>query len=338
MFNTSFGNLPQANQGTGLFGNQTSNIQQPQKSTGLFGNTNTTNNMFGNTQPAPGGLFGNSSTTQNTGGIFGATNTNTNPNSSFMNQPAQGQGLFGNQQQPNTMAGGLFGNSNPSPQPVGGLFGAATTTQTNLIGGIFGGQQQNPPQGAGLFGAQPQTGINGGGLFGNNQSNVGGLLGTQQTTGTGLFGQQTNAQQQQQQGLFGAASTNANQAFLGNQQNTAVGGNLFGAPTNTGGTGIFGNTQTQPQPVGGLFNSFAPANQTNNLFGTQQTNSFNANNNKLGGTTWGVPTTLTSTPSGLLNPAVGQSMQPVRSKNTKLDQKHLVKCIAALDQFNGLNK
>ena len=341
MFGTSFGNLPAANQGA-LFGAQNNNLQQQQKGTGLFGAANTQGNMFGNTQPVTGGgLFGTNNAAQNTGGLFGTQPTN--PATGFMSQPTQGQGLFGNQQQqqqqqPNAMGGGLFGNSNPAPQ--GGIFGNGNT-QANTMGGggIFGGQQQNPIQGGGLFGQQqqqqqPQTGM-AGGLFGI-QTTAGGMIGgQQQNSGTGLFGQQNN---QQQQGPFGAASSNANQAFLANQQNP-VGGNLFGAPSN--GTGIFGNQQTTPSSsAGGLFNSFAPANtanQTNNLFGNQQNTAFNANN-KLGGTSWGVPTTLTSNPSGLVNPAGAQPMQPVRSKNTKLDQKHQVKCISALDQFNGLCK
>lgn len=32
------------------------------------------------------------------------------------------------------------------------------------------------------------------------------------------------------------------------------------------------------------------------------------------------------------------SFKPMRSKNTKLDEKHLVKCIATLDEHNGLCK
>ncbi len=312
-------------QGTGFFGNTG---QQPNNQGGLFG-TNPPNQVFGASQP---NSFQNTpSFGGNQGGLFGNTQT--------QQQPVVGGNLFGGQQ------GGIFGNTNQQ-QGGGGLFGQ---NPQNTFG------QQNPPQtnqSQGLFG-QPQPNTNqGGGLFGAN---------TQQNNTSG--------------GLFGAASNTANTSFLGNQpqpNNTFGSSNMFGANTNQGGTGLFGNTanqpnafggnqgsslfgasqpqQPQPSNQGGLFNSFAPAanNQnTNSIFGGGNTNTnfnssfntnsantgFNANANKFGGTSWGVPT-----PAQQNTQPTGAALQPVRSKNSKLDQKHLVKCIVALDQFQGCCK
>jgi nuclear pore complex protein Nup98-Nup96 len=300
---------PSANQGgggAGLFGQS-----QPQGGTGAFGASNTNQSFYGN-QPQGGSVFG------------GAQN--------------QGAGMFGQGQQQNTQ-GGLFGQ-----QP----------------------QNQGQNQGAGLFGAGGNQ--NQGGIFGQNPQ--GGNMGGQ-TQGAGLFGQQNNQSQGQNQGglfgqaagggtgggagLFGAVSGAINQSFMGNQnpqpqsafgttpfgqtqQNQNQGAGLFGQSAQQGGGNPFG--QQQPPSQGGLFNTFAnpsqPQNQnqpqTTSMFGglpQNPTAAFGANNNKLGGTSWGVPTN---------QPNSGQPMQPIRSKNVKLDAKHLVKCIAAMEQFQGCSK
>jgi hypothetical protein len=181
-------------------------------------------------------------------------------------------------------------------------------------------------------------------LFGAATNNNNAFLGNQNSNfqNAGVFG--GNINQPGGTGIFGGAS------------NTTFGN------TSNQNTGLFGATTNQPSNAG-LFNSFAPNNNpTNNnpLFGgntNATTNAFNPNpttspfntnptsafntvspfgtSNKLGGTSWGVPTTLTSQPST----TGGQTLiQPVRSKNSKLDAKHLVKCIAVLDQFQGVSK
>ena len=178
----------------------------------------------------------------------------------------------------------------------GGLFGQQGSTQPAAnSGGLFGGNTSTPSNQT-FMGGQQQT--QGNGLFGG---------GGQQTQGNGLFGGQQQQQQQPQQqqgGLFGNKTTSPYQAQ--------------------------GSSGT-PQSSGGLFSSFATSTPQNNspLLGNQTTNA--QNNNKLGGTSWGVPTTTAQ-------PTAGQTFQPVRSKNSKLDQKHLVKCISALEQFQGSNK
>ena len=161
-------------------------------------------------------------------------------------------------------------------------------------------------------------------------------------------------------GLFNSfnTNTNANNAFLGAQNNTNplatnnapnMFNNTLNAQTNQAGSFMTNNQTNAPNNGGGLFNSFAnnnplasqsaanpiasfgpSPNASSNLFAA------NNNNNKLGGTAWGIPTNVTTNPSSSSNSG---SVQPVKSKNSKLlDQKHLIKCIAALDQFNGLSK
>ena len=322
-----FGGQPQQNTG-GIFGQPNQGTAPTQG--GLFGQPSTgATGMFGNTQPAAtGGIFGGGQPQQQPtqGGIFG--------------QPAGGAGLFGAAGQQNSP----FGGQQQQQQQQGqGLFGQ----QNNAGTGMFG--QTNPNSGGGMFGQNTgATGGNGAGLFGaattnNNPSFFGN---TQPTTFPGNnnpFGNNPNNQQNQGTGLFGAA-TGGNTGFGATaQQNN----NLFGAPS------------TQPAGnAGGLFNTFAPSNPApNNTFNspfssvpapnTSAANPFNAGtnsfgttgsvfgaggNNKLGGTSWGVPVTAGTqqAPGGQMQP-----MQPVRSKNSKLDAKHLVKCIAVLDQFQG---
>jgi len=168
----------------------------------------------------------------------------------------------------------------------------------------MGNQQQ--PQPSTSFGSSP---------FGTNQNAQG---------GTGLFGNSPPTSNSP----FGGNNTQQNTGFLGNpqqQQNSNQGGSLFGtfAPS---------NNQQQGQ-TSSLFGQSNPQQQNNSGFGTTSIalGAGNNNNNKLGGTSWGVPTNQQQ-PSGT------QNIQPVRSKNPKLDAKHLVKCIAALDQFQGCCK
>jgi nuclear pore complex protein Nup98-Nup96 len=183
-----FGNTGTTNTGGGLFGSNANNQQQT--SGGLFGNT-------GNNQQTGGGLFGNKPVTSGTGGgLFGNLGTNNTSNT--------GGSLFsglGNpqQNQPN-QGGGLFGNNQQQDKP-GGLFGQTTGTTNNAGGGLFGnlgGSTNNqPPGGSSLFGNLGNNSQNpqqtAGGQFGNNSSSI---LG--------------NSQQNQQQGGLLASLTDQN--------------------------------------------------------------------------------------------------------------------------------
>ncbi|KAG8169893.1 hypothetical protein KVR01_000638 [Diaporthe batatas] len=211
-------NTQQANTGGGLFGGNAQ--QQPQSTgfgTGGFGQTNTQQpggGLFGNqNKPAAttgGGLFGNTGAQQNTGGLFGGANTNTNTNAFGQNNTQQQGG------------GGLFGVAN-KPATGGGLFGGATTGQTGQTGGgLFGGLGSNNQT------QQQQTGTTSlfGNLGGNQNQNKTSLFGGQtgQSTGGGLFGNQNT--QQVGGGLFG-------QSTAQQPQQNALGNSLFGASQNS---------------------------------------------------------------------------------------------------------
>jgi hypothetical protein len=367
---TGFGAQPNNPQQGGLFGAAKPNTP------GLFGagsQQQTTGGLFGGNQQTAGGVFGGQQQQPNAfmqqptqqQGLFGGQQQGNNAGLFGAQQQGQGQGLFG--AQPQQQQQGMFGGQQQPQQNAGGLFGAQQQ-QPNTMG-LFGGQQG---QGTGAFGGMQQN--NQTGLFGGNQQQqTTGLFGQanqQQQPANNMFGntQATGT------GLFGGASNTANSAFLGQQQpqqqspfnatpafgstaNTSIFGGGQNQQANT--TSLFGGQQQQQQPTtGGLFNTFAPQQQqqqqqqqqtglfqqgspntgSNNLFGATTFNSpAGTSNNKLGGTTWGVPTNLNTSPS-IATTSVGTQVQPVKSKNSKLDAKHLVKCIAALDQFNGLSK
>ena len=338
----------QPQQGGGIFG-------QPQSKP--FGGTGTASSggpgLFGTAQPNQpaqqgGGIFGTASTQPQSTGAFGAA---TSTNSAFLGtQPAatQGTGAFGGFSQGQSTQGGIFGQQQPQQQQTAtsGVFGGATQQQPQQQGGIFGtssafGQGQ---------GAQGQ----GQGMFGQ------GTQGQQQPQGQGIFGQQTGGQSQYGRTTSAFTTTQPQQQtnpFGSNPTSQGTGAGIFGPPTQgtqgTQGAGIFGTTGAtnpqQPSSQGGLFGTFAPSSQPaqqtqgTSLFGGANSNpqggqSFNSTGitlvnttpaNKLGGTSWGVPT---NQPNG------AQSMQPIRSKNPKLDAKHLVKCISGMEQFLGSSK
>lgn len=226
----------------GLFGN---NATQPAATTsqpafGGFGAANTgaaaskpgfsfggtaapqaSGSTFGSTPaPATGGLFGQSQTTSQPaasnafGSGFGAGQNNTNQ----QQQPAQSGfgtgttgGLFG-QSKP----GGLFGGSTTQPagQATGGFGSTGTTTGFNFGGAnAQQGQQQKPG-----FSFPGSSTTGGGGLFGNNATGATGSLfgnnnaGASGTTG-GLFGSNNNQQQGGSGSLFG--QSNLGQSQLG---------------------------------------------------------------------------------------------------------------------------
>lgn len=339
--------------------NNNSSFGQPQNS---YGQNAPGPNMFGSVQPQQpqqgGGIFGQSNVNQ-TGGMLGQNMAQGNPSG----------GLFGGAQQQQTGTPGLFG-----APPTSNAFG----NQQGNQGGIFGQAPQQPPQGGGLFGMQTNpvggqptnsqgqgffgasNNSQGGGIFGQPNQNSGGFTAASNNINQSFLGNQGNSfqgngnlfgagnQSQGGAGLFGNTQAPSNPPF-GNPPQAS--NNLFGAAQqpqpNAGGNSLFStfannNVQTNQAPQGNLFGG---PNTTSNLFGqaqqglNQNPTPFNANtsmNNKLGGTSWGVPTN----PQGT-QPIVGAqtiSVQPIKSKNTKLDAKHLVKCITALDQFQGLSK
>ncbi|KAF8866856.1 hypothetical protein BDZ45DRAFT_667523 [Acephala macrosclerotiorum] len=267
--NTGFG-ATNTNTGTSLFGGGATSTPfgTSQPASAGFGGTNTATSggLFGakpagglfGAQPAAqttgGGLFGNTGSTgafgSNTTGGFGAANNNT------------GSSLFGNNTTANKPAFSFGGSQQTASTGTG--FGASTTTGGFGGGGLFGnaGQQQNTTP---AFGTQQPAATNPFGGFGATN--------TQNTTGTSLFG---NANQQKPAGgLFSAAPANntggglfgntqpvANSNPFGTSTNTATTGGLFGAKPATGGTGLFGSTNTQSNTGGGLFgNSFGNQNQ-----------------------------------------------------------------------------
>lgn len=184
-----------------------------------------------------------------------ANATSNQPNQSF-NQPANQQAkpsLFGNQ------SGGNIGQSQPASQPQqGGLFGQKP-------GGLFG-QTGQTGQSGGLFGkpAQPPTAQTSQGLFGKpaigQQNAQAGQVGqTNQSGGLfgkpgGLFGQSNaGAGQPQGSGLFGQSQTQPTQSS-----------GLFGQPQ---------SGQTQPAQSGGLFGQSQPTQPAGSgLFGQSQPN------------------------------------------------------------------
>lgn len=352
------------NNGAGLFGS----IAQSNNS--AFSGAQNNSNAFVAAQNSQGnGLFGgNNNSNQGTGSFFNSQQpTNNAQNNIFGAPPAQqpSNGIFG---APNNIQnnGGIFGaaqQNNGNGSGSGGIFGAPQNSVQNNGGGIFG----NSTQPTGMLNQNQNQGI---GMFTTNQTNPSPFGVTSSTTG---FLQNNNQQPNKNNtgSLFGNMSTNANNAFLGAQSNTNPLGsntatNLFGAnqANQTQASPFMNNTQQNtPNNNGtGLFNTFSNSNSSplssfgqpaTNNFGQQNNNSnfgqstnatsnlfgANNNNNKLGGTAWGIPTNLTTNSSTNANQQIVASVQPVRSKNSKLlDQKHLIKSIAALDQFYGLSK
>uniref|UniRef100_A0A8C9Y0N5 Nuclear pore complex protein Nup98-Nup96 n=1 Tax=Sander lucioperca TaxID=283035 RepID=A0A8C9Y0N5_SANLU len=293
-------------------------------STGLFGNTGTgtsgglfsqQNNAFGANKPTSFGSFG---TSTSSGGLFGSTNTTSNPfGGGGVASLFGSSGFTAAQQQPGTtvkfnpptgsdtmVKAGVTTSINTKHQCITAMkeyenksleelrledYQAGRKGPTNPMaaptGGLFGAATATSSAATGLFGAAaPNTNFS----FGQNKTPAGGFGAT---TG-GLFGQQQPPQQ-------------ASSLFK-----------PFGQATTTQSTGFsFGNTNTMGQ-ANGLFGN-TPAPQTGGLFGAAQTSAatggfgtgtglFGANNTGFGavGTqslfgnkTAGFGTTTTSTPS-----------------------------------------
>lgn len=138
----------------------------------------------------------------------------------------------------------------------------------------FSGGGQQPATGS--FGSTANNSV--GQNPSNTQGTSGGLFGN--TSGGGFLGQ--NSQNQSLGGLFGSSGSSAPNSTA-NQAST---GGLFGnsnANTNSGSTGLFGNTANKPPATttGGLFGNSnttgnAPGNSTTGLFGAGNTNTSSA--------------------------------------------------------------
>ncbi|KAJ5221594.1 uncharacterized protein N7469_010481 [Penicillium citrinum] len=241
---TGFGQPAQT--GTSAFGGGLGANQNQTQNKSLFGGGG--GSAFGtNTQQQGTGssLFGGSTTQQPAtgGGLFGGGNTQTQ-------QTGTGSLFGGNQSQPAT-GGGLFGGQNQTQQKPGGLFGGGTGSTGGAFGGLGNTQPQQPASG-GLFGGQPQTQQKPGGLFGNSTGTTGGGLfgqsnNTQQNTGSSLFGNQGQQQQPANNSLFGGSqpAPQQSQPVPGSLTSSLLGGNPYGSQS------IFSGLPTPDAPSPG---------------------------------------------------------------------------------------
>ncbi|XP_030328960.1 nuclear pore complex protein Nup98-Nup96 [Strigops habroptila] len=275
----------------GLFGSTTFNQPATSSTSTAFGfgtSTGTSNSLFGTTSTG-GGLFssqsnafaqnkpagfGNFGTSTSSGGLFGTTNTTSNP--------------FG------STSGSLFGPTSFTAAPTGTTikFNPPTGTDTMVKSGVstnintkhqcitamkeyesksleelrledYQANRKGPsnPVGAGaaagLFGSSTATSSTATGLFGSSTTSTGFSYGQNKTpfgTSTTGFGTGTTG------GLFGQQP-----------QTTSLFNKPFGQPTTTQNTGFsFGNTNTLGQPntsTMGLFGVTQPS-QPGGLFGT----------------------------------------------------------------------
>lgn len=242
---TGFGQ--QAQTGTGAFGGgglgATQNQTQNKSLFGGGGGFGTNNQQQG----TGGSLFGGSQTQQPAtgGGLFGGNNTQSQQQGTGslfggnQSQPAAGGGLFGGQNQQQQKPGGLFGGGTGS---TGGAFGGlgASQNQQPASGGLFGGQTQQQQKPGGLFGGSTGA-TGGGGLFGQSNNN------TQQNAGSSLFGGQTQQQQPANNSLFGGSqpAPQQSQPVPGSLTSSLLGGNPYGSQS------IFSGLPTPDAPSPG---------------------------------------------------------------------------------------
>jgi nuclear pore complex protein Nup98-Nup96 len=247
--------------------------------------------------------------------------------------------LFGSANQPNS----LFGNSSTQAQSQ-----FASTVNTNASN-LFGAASNNASlfgntTNAGTFGQNPASNT---GLFGSNSVSAGGFnqANTVQPAQSSLFGKLTTTNSSTQGNtLFGGGTT---PGFGVNNAQSANTGSLFGQNTNQNaniGLGLGGftgnNLQSNTSTLFGAQTNIQNQGATNfgglnanagtfNLNANQIGNNPANNTNMLGGTSWGVQ---------VQQPNSNISNLPVKSKNTKLDGKNLIRCISALDQYEGSSK
>ncbi|MCJ1472218.1 Nuclear pore complex protein Nup98-Nup96 [Lambiella insularis] len=163
-----FGSTPSASTGSSLFG---PNAQST--TTNAFGTNNNQANSNSLFAPKPNqtgttSLFGQPASSNSTGGLFGNGFGN---NSNQAQQQQNAGGLFGNnnqqQQQPQQQNLGLSGST--ALGGTGNIFGN-TNSSSSLFNNLGANNAQNP--GASLFQNIPNNNINGNSIFGGSQQNA----------------------------------------------------------------------------------------------------------------------------------------------------------------------
>ncbi|XP_044077200.1 nuclear pore complex protein Nup98-Nup96 isoform X6 [Siniperca chuatsi] len=335
---------PTQNKPGGLFGSST--FSQPATSststgfgfgaasgtsTSLFGSTGTgaagglfsqQNNAFGAAKPTSFGSFG---TSTSSGGLFGATNTTSNPFGGTAS--LFGGSGFSAAQQPGTtvkfnpptgsdtmVKAGVTTSINTKHQCITAMkeyenksleelrledYQAGRKGPTNPMaagtGSLFGPATATSSATTGLFGSSaPNASFS----FGQNKSTFGPATaaGSFGTTAGGLFGQQPPQQAGSLFKPFGQATTTQSTGFSFGNTNTM-------GQTNTSSMGLFGNTAAA-QPAGGLFGAAQTSTATGfgtatGLFGQTNTGFGNVATQQslFGNKTAGFGTTTTSAPS-----------------------------------------
>ncbi|XP_070699287.1 nuclear pore complex protein Nup98-Nup96 isoform X2 [Pempheris klunzingeri] len=298
-------------------------------STSLFGNTGTgtsgglfsqPNNAFAANKPTS---FGNFGTSTSSGGLFGSTNTTSNPFGGTTSLFG-GSGFPAAQQQPGTtvkfnpptgsdtmVKAGVTTSINTKHQCITAMkeyenksleelrledYQAGRKGPTNPMaagtGSLFGSATATSSATTGLFGSTaPNTSFS----FGQNKSTFGGTApGSFGTTTGGLFGQQPPQQAASLFKPFGQATTTQSTGFSFGNTNTM-------GQANTSSMGLFGNTAASQS--GGLFgaaqtSTAAGFGTATGLFGQTNTGFGNVGTQSLfGNKTAGFGTTTTSAPS-----------------------------------------
>lgn len=332
----------------GLFG--TTTFQQPATSstTSAFGfgaSTGTANSLFGSTNTGGGGLFssqqsnafgqakpstfGTFGTSTSSGGLFGNTNTTSNPfggttsnlfgGSTFSAAPTGTTIKFNPPSGTDTMAkGGVTTNINTKHQCITAMkeYESKSLEELRLEDYLANRKGPQNPVGAatatGLFGASTATSSAATGLFGSTPASSTFSFGSKNafgqgtntfgTTTGGLFGQ-TAAQPATSlfNKPFGTATTTPNTAFsfgnantLGQPQTSTMG--LFGSTQATQPTGLFGTT-TNTNAASGFGTGTGLFGQTNPtpFGGVTGSTLFNSKPAGFGTTTTSAPTFGTST-------------------------------------------
>ncbi|KAL3488767.1 nuclear protein 96-domain-containing protein [Aspergillus germanicus] len=296
------------------FGGFGQNQNQPQNQTqnkGLFG-------AFGNNQPSTntaGGLFSGGSANTGTS-LFGQNNQ--------QNQQQPGGSLFGGGNNQQTGTSSLFGGNQQQGQKS--LFGGTGTTGTNTFGGF--GNTQNQQSGTGLFGGAQSQQIQKPSLFGGTNTGGSSLFGgntATQNTGSSLFG---NTQNQQQQtgglgtsSLFGGSQQQqpqmqqSQQAAPGSLQASLLEGNPYGNQSIF--SGLPAPNTPSPGPLATPIGSANKQKQrtplpvykltptaSNRLITTPKARGYG-----FSYSTYGSPSSTTSTPNGLGGSLLGGSLR-----------------------------
>uniref|UniRef100_A0A672Y6M6 Nuclear pore complex protein Nup98-Nup96 n=1 Tax=Sphaeramia orbicularis TaxID=375764 RepID=A0A672Y6M6_9TELE len=303
---TGFGFGPASGTSTSLFGNTGTGT-----SGGLFSQQN---NAFGANKPASFGSFG---TSTSSGGLFGSTNTTSNP---FGGNSLFGGSGFSAAQQPGTtvkfnpptgsdtmVKAGVTTSINTKHQCITAMkeyenksleelrledYQAGRKGPTNPMaagtGSLFGSATATSSAPTGLFGSSaPNTSFS----FGQNKSTFGTSTGGFGTTTGGLFGQQNPQQAASLFKPFGQTTTAPSTGFSFGNTNTM-------GQANTSSMGLFGNTAASQSS--GLFGTAQTSTATG--FGTStglfgQTNTGFGNQSLFGNKTTGFGATTTSAPS-----------------------------------------